>query len=81
MGTKNQSKRLTTQHKQSKVVNSIFGEDAKLHDITISNISHTVMDYLCKEFPLLSFRYRSSIRKEEINQVGHGFNVVTFAFC
>ncbi len=69
MATKNQSKRLTTQHKQSKGVNSIFGEDAKLHDITISKISHAVMDYLSKKFPLLTFRYRPSIRKEEINHV------------
>lgn len=31
MAKKNQSKRLTTQHKESKGVVGIFGEEAKLH--------------------------------------------------
>lgn len=63
-----QSERLTSQQKNAKGVIGIFGEDAKLHDVTIGRISHAVMDCLCKEFPLLTFRYRESIRKEEINQ-------------
>ncbi len=32
MAKKNQSTRLTTQHKQSQGVVDIFGENAKLHD-------------------------------------------------
>lgn len=63
-----QSERLTVQQKKAKGVIGIFGEKAKLHDITIHRISHAVMDCLCKEFPLLTFRCRESIRKEEINQ-------------
>ncbi|MEG2791445.1 MAG: EcoRI family type II restriction endonuclease [Odoribacter sp.] len=68
MAKKNQSNRLTEQHKESKGVVSIFGEEAKLHDMTVGKISHLVIKQLEKEFPQLSFRYRTSIRKEEINE-------------
>ena len=69
MAKKNQSKRLTTQHKKSKGVIGIFGEEAKLHDTSINEISHLVIKELEKEFPQLSFRHRDSVRKEEINNV------------
>lgn len=68
MAKKNQSKRLTNQHKKSKGVVGIFGDKAKLHDLTVGEISKLVIDQLEKEFPKLSFRYRKSIRKEEINE-------------
>ncbi|MEG1736610.1 MAG: EcoRI family type II restriction endonuclease [Odoribacter sp.] len=68
MAKKNQSNRLTKQHKESQGVVSIFGEEAKLHDMTVGKISHLVIKQLEKEFPQLSFRYRTSIRKEEINE-------------
>ncbi len=68
MAKKNQSKRLTEQHKESKGVVGIFGEEAKLHDMTVGEISHLVIKQLEKEFPKLSFRYRTSIKKEEINE-------------
>lgn len=68
MAKKNQSKRLTEQHKESKGVVGIFGEEAKLHDMTVGEISHLVIKQLEKEFPKLSFRYRASIKKEEINE-------------
>lgn len=68
MAKKNQSKRLTEQHKESKGVVGIFGEEAKLHDMTVGKISHLVIKQLEKEFPKLSFRYRASIKKEEINE-------------
>ncbi len=71
MGKKNQSKRLTTQHKESQGVIGIFGEEAQLHDLEVSNISHLVIDVLKKEFPQLSFRYRQSISKKEINESLH----------
>lgn len=71
MGKKNQSKRLTTQHKESRGVIGIFGEEAQLHDLEVSNISHLAIDVLKKEFPQLSFRYRQSISKKEINQSLH----------
>lgn len=68
MAKKNQTKRLTNQHKESKGVVGIFGGEAKLHDITVGKISHFVIEQLEKEFPQLSFRYRTSIKKEEINE-------------
>lgn len=68
MAKKNQSKRLTAQHKNSKGVVGIFGDKAKLHDLTVSKISNHVLEQLENEFPQLTFRYRKSIKKEEINQ-------------
>lgn len=68
MAKKNQSTRLTNQHKKSQGVVGIFGEEAKFHDMTVGKISHLVIKQLEKEFPQLSFRYRTSIRKEEINK-------------
>jgi len=68
MAKKNQSKRLTNQHKESKGVVGIFGEEAKLHDITVGEISHFVIKQLEVEFPQLSFQYKTSIKKEEINE-------------
>ena len=67
MAKKNQSNRLTTQHKESQGVVGIFGDEAKSHDITVGKISHFVIEQLEKEFPQLSFQYRTSIKKEEIN--------------
>jgi len=68
MSKKNQSKRLTNQHKESKGVVGIFGSEAKSHDITVGEISRFVIDQLKKEFPQLSFQYKASIKKEEINE-------------
>ncbi|MBW6441086.1 restriction endonuclease [Patescibacteria group bacterium] len=68
MAKKNQSKRLTNQHKKSQGVVGILGDNAKLHDISVGKISHLVIEQLEKEFTQLSFRYRTSIKKEEINE-------------
>ncbi len=68
MAKKNQSKRLTNQHKQSQGVVGIFGDDAKAHDLTVGKISKIVMGELEKEYGQLSFRYRNSIKKDEINE-------------
>jgi len=68
MAKKNQSKRLTNQHKESKGVIGIFGNEAQSHDTTIGEISHLVIEQLKKEYPQLSFQYRTSITKEEINK-------------
>lgn len=68
MAKKNQSKRLTTQHKKSKGVVGIFGEIAKLHDLNVGKISKLVIEQLEKEYPQLSFQYRKNIKKEEINK-------------
>jgi len=68
MSKKNQSKRLTSQHKKSQGVVGIFGDEAKLHDMTVGQISKLVIEQLEKEFPQLSFQYKTSITKEEINK-------------
>ena len=51
MAKKNQSKRLTNQHKESQGVVGIFGNEAKSHDITVREISHRVIERLEKDFP------------------------------
>ncbi|MDA0780855.1 MAG: EcoRI family type II restriction endonuclease [Rickettsiales bacterium] len=68
MSKKNQSKRLTNQHKESKGVVGIFGDGAKFHDKTVGEISLLVIKQLEKEFPQLSFQYKTSITKYEINK-------------
>lgn len=68
MNKKNQSKRLTNQHKKSQGVIGIFGDVAKMHDLTVGKISKFVMDELQNEYPQLTFRYRKSIQKKEINK-------------
>lgn len=68
MAKKNQSSRLTEQHKEAHGVIGIFGDEAKQHDIAVGEISHVVKDQLEKDYPRLSFRYRQSITKEEINR-------------
>jgi type II restriction enzyme len=69
MTKKNYSARLTNQHKKSQGVVNIFGEAAKVHDLTVGKISNLVVKQLQEEFPKLTFRYKLSIRKEEINEV------------
>lgn len=68
MAKKNQSTRLTNQHKKSQGVVGIFGDEAKLHDLTVGNISKLVIQQLEIEYPQLIFQYRISIKKEEINE-------------
>ena len=68
MAKKNQSTRLTTQHKKSQGVVGIFGDEARLHDLTVGQISNLVIAQLEEEYPQLTFRYKTSIRKEEINE-------------
>lgn len=65
MSKKNQSRRLTSQHKKSKGVVGIFGNNAKLHDLTVSKISQLVIEQLQDDFPQLSFQYRASIKKKK----------------
>lgn len=68
MSKKNQSTILTAQHKQSKGVVGIFGEEAKQHDLEVNLISHLAIKQLEDEYPSLVFRYRKSIEKKEINE-------------
>lgn len=68
MAKKNQSSRLTIQHKERHGVVGIFGDEAKLHDLTVGEISHHVIKKLEEDYPQLIFRYRASVEKKEINE-------------
>lgn len=68
MAKKNQSSRLTAQQLVTHGVIGIFGEEAKLHDTTVGVISMVVFKKLREEYPQLTFRYRTSISKKEINE-------------
>lgn len=68
MSKKSQSTRLAQQHKTTHGVAAIFGAEAQIHDMTVGQVSHCVLQQLQSDFPKLTFRYRESIRKEEINQ-------------
>lgn len=68
MSNKNQSNRLTDQHKLSQGVIGIFGDYAKAHDLAVGEVSKLVKEALSENYPQLSFRYRDSIRKTEINE-------------
>lgn len=68
MAKKNQSKRLTRQHKKAKGVVGIFGTEAKSHDAEVSSVALSVLDILARQYPKLKFRHRKSIGKKEINE-------------
>lgn len=65
---KNQTKRLTDQHKISKGVVGIFGSSAKNHDLSVNEVAQVVLKTLQDEYPNLSFRHRDKLLKEEINE-------------
>ncbi len=65
---KQQSDRLTTQQKASEGVIGIFDENAQNHDREVYSTSIVTMARLKKEFPKLTFRYRSDLSKREINE-------------
>lgn len=65
---KNQTTRLTAQHKESQGVIGIFGEEAQAHDSEVNRNSIVVKEMLEKEYPNLSFRYRKELSKKEINE-------------
>ncbi len=67
MAKKNQSSRLTKQHTESHGVVGIFGSEAKKHDTAVDKIARQTVDILRENYPKLSFRYRKSIEKKEIN--------------
>lgn len=68
MAKKNQSSRLTTQHRESQGVVGIFGAEAKKHDKVTGNIQHAVLVALEEKYQQLTFRYRQSVEKKEINK-------------
>ena len=68
MAIKNQTTRLTNQHKESHGEIGIFGAEAKKHDSLVCSVSKSIISELKAEYPQLSFRYRPSITKIEINE-------------
>lgn len=66
-----QSDRLTEQQKENKGVIGIFDEEAQKHDKKVSDNSKIAMEKLQEEYPMLTFRYRKSISKREINNKLH----------
>lgn len=71
MKGKQQSDRLTAQQKATEGVIGIFDEEAQEHDKKVSDNSKVVIKILQNEFPKLTFRYRKSITKSEINNALH----------
>ncbi len=69
-----QSDRLTAQQKAAEGVIGIFDEEAQVHDRKVSDNSRIAMRVLQQEFPNLTFRYRSQISKQEINDALHGID-------
>lgn len=69
MEKKTQSKRLSSQHKESKGAVGIFGDEAKEHDEEVSKLSQVVVKILEKKYKKkLEFRYRKKLLKKEINE-------------
>lgn len=63
-----QRKRLSKEKNKNKGVKGIFGKNAKKHEKSVNRISRVFFEELKKEFPRLEFRFRTSIKKEEINK-------------
>lgn len=64
---KGQSNRLTKQQKEGQGPITIFHKDAQIHDKEVGNTSLFVKKQLEFEFPMLTFRYRKTLSKKEIN--------------
>ena len=67
MAKKNQSYRLTAQHRKSQGVVGIFGEEAQKHDKATGDVQLAVLESLKIKYPQLNFRFRQSVEKKEIN--------------
>lgn len=68
MAKKNQSTRLALQHKSSQGVVGIFGEMARLHDLSVGEVAQLVLEKLSTKYPMLTFRYRRDVTKSEIHK-------------
>lgn len=64
---KGQSNRLTEQQREGQGPVTIFHKDAQIHDAEVGNTSLFVKEQLELEFPMLTFRYRKTLSKKEIN--------------
>lgn len=63
-----QTERLSNQHKITKGVDGIFGEEAKKHDKGVWGNSIVVKNKLEEQYPQLEFRHRKTVHKSEINE-------------
>lgn len=72
--SKRQTKRLTDQHISSGGASGIFGEDAQVHDKFVGQASLNVFKTLQKTHPKYQFRFRQSIKKQEINDKLHSID-------
>lgn len=68
MKGKQQSDRLTVQQKSADGVIGIFDKNAQQHDKEVYKSSIAAKKRLEKEFPMLEFKYRKALSKEEINK-------------
>ena len=66
--SKGQRDRLTKQHISSGGASGIFGEDAQIHDNSVSRASRSVFETLKQEYQRYQFRFRQEIGKREINE-------------
>lgn len=65
---KGQALRLGIQQELGGGPQSIFGEAAQKHDLSIRIVSAGVLSVLAEKFPNLEFRQRNSLSKREINE-------------
>ena len=65
---KGQSRRLQKQHELAGGPVGIFGEQAKLHDLSIRGVMAMITETLKTRHPGLTFRHRMEISKKEINE-------------
>jgi len=66
---KGQSSRLSSQQIIGQGPVTIFHKDAQIHDKEVFYTQSMVIQILEKEFPMLEFRYRKDLAKQEINGV------------
>ena len=64
---KGQSRRLEKQHERAGGPLGIFGEEAKLHDLSIRAVMEMITEKMKRQYPDLVFRHRKEVSKKEIN--------------
>jgi type II restriction enzyme len=62
-----QAARLSAQHRSAGGVVGIFGAQAQVHEASVKEVTERALLLLRQEFPNLTFRFRSSIQKQEIH--------------
>jgi type II restriction enzyme len=65
---KGQSDRLSAHHIKAGGPAGTFGVDAQSHDAAVGAVAKTILLALKQEFPNLTFRFRLSIKKQEIHE-------------